>query len=145
MDFVPVFIGEKVLETGVYYPAGDGKTAAATRDDMAEAAANLLINADKHEYKAYNISNNQSFTFAGVAETIATITGKPVNYYSPSPEEYKQTLANAGVPEGYIGMFAAFGEAVKRNEFDTPGTDLETLLGRKPVSLNTYFQKVYRK
>lgn len=145
LNFVPVFIGDKVLETGVYYPAGEGKTAAATREDMAEAAANILISSDKHQNKSYNISNSATFTFTEVAETIATVTGKPVNYYSPSQEEYKQTLANAGVPEGYIEMFAAFGEAVKRNEFDTAGTDLETLLGRKPVWLKAYFQKVYGK
>jgi NAD(P)H dehydrogenase (quinone) len=42
MDFVPVFIGEKALGTGVYFPAANGKTAAATREDMAEAAANVL-------------------------------------------------------------------------------------------------------
>jgi NAD(P)H dehydrogenase (quinone) len=80
-----------------------------------------------------------------VAETLAAVSGKPVDYYSPSQEEYKKTLSNAGVPEGYIEMFSAFGEAVKSNEFDTPGSDLETILGRKPLSLKAYFQKVYSK
>jgi len=145
MDYVPVYIGEKVLETGVYFPAREGKTAAGKREDMAEVAANIVISPDEHANNSYNISGNTAFTFAEVAETISVITGKPLSYYSPSQEEYKQTLADAGVPEGYIGMFAAFGEAVKRNEFDTSGTDLETLLGRKPVSLKAFFQKVYGK
>jgi len=145
LEYVPVYIGEKVLETGVFFPAGEGKTAGATREEMAEVAANVLISPDKHENRAYNISNNESFTYAEVAETIASVSGKPVSYYSPSQEEYKQMLAGAGVPEGFITLLAAFGEAIKRNEFDTPGTDLETLLGKKPVSLKAFFQKVYGK
>jgi len=145
LEYVPVYIGEKVLETGVFFPAGEGKTAGATREEMAEVAANVLISPDKHENRAYNISNNESFTYAEVAETIASVSGKPVSYYSPSQEEYKQMLAGAGVPEGFITLLAAFGEAIKRNEFDTPGTDLETLLGRKPLSLKAFFQQVYSK
>ena len=70
MDFVPVFIGDKVLETGVYYPAGEGKAAVATREDMAEVAANILISSDIHENKSYNISNNVAYSFTEVAETI---------------------------------------------------------------------------
>lgn len=142
MDFVPVFIGEKVLETGVYFPAGTGKAAVATREDMAEAAANVLLT-EGHENKAYNLSNTEAWSFEEVAETLATLTGKSVNYYSPSQQEYRQALSDAGVPEGYVGMFAAFGEAVKREEFDTTSKDLENLLGRKPLSLEQYFQGIY--
>jgi NAD(P)H dehydrogenase (quinone) len=144
MDFVPVFIGEKVLETGVYFPAGSGKSAAATREEMAEAAANVLLS-DEHANKVYNISNTEAWSFGEVAETLSSITGKQVNYYSPSQQEYKETLSNAGVPAEYVGMFAAFGEAVKQNEFNKTSNGLELLLGRKPTSLKTYFQLVYGK
>ncbi len=142
MDFVPVFIGDNVLESGVYFPAGTGKAAVATREDMAEAAANVLLT-EGHENKIYNLSNTEAWSFEEVAETLANVTGKSVNYYSPSQQEYRQTLSGAGVPEGYVGMFAAFGEAVKQEEFDTISTDLENLLGRKPLSLEQYFQGVY--
>ncbi len=144
MDFIPVFIGEKVLETGVYYPAGDGKLAVALRAEMAEAAANVLLS-DGHENKAYNLSNTEAWSFAEVAQMISQASGKDVSYYSPSQEEYKATLTAAGVPGIYVDMFAAFGEAAKQNEFNIPGNDLATLLGRKPTSLNAYLKTIFGK
>ena len=55
-DGLPVFFGEKLLETGIYLPAGDGKGSFAIRHEMAEAAANVLVGKG-HENKVYNISN----------------------------------------------------------------------------------------
>ncbi len=145
MDFVPVFIGEKVLETGVYWPAGSTPGAYALREEMAEAAANVLSGTG-HEYQTYNISNTSTWTFQQVAETISKASGKTIGYISPSQEEYKAVLTQAGVPAQYIAMFAGFAEAIRLGEFDSAaGTDLEKLLGRKPTSLTDYLTSVYGK
>lgn len=143
MDFIPVFIGEKVLETGVYWPAGNTPGAYALREEMAEAAANVLTG-NGHENKEYNISNTRSWTFGEVAGAISTATGKTVGYSSPAQAEYRAALSQAGVPEPYIAMFAGFAEAIRIGEFDCAAdTDLDTLLGRKPTSLEDYLTKVY--
>ena len=142
MDFIPVFIGEKVLDTGVFWPAGETKSGVVLREDMAEAAANVLTS-EGHEGKEYAISNSENISFHDVAAQISEAAGKPVAYISPSQEVYKTTLTQAGVPAEYVGMFAAFAEAIKQGEFETSKTDLETLLGRKPVTLSQYLGKVY--
>ena len=145
MDFVPVFIGEKVLETGVYWPAGNTPGAYALREEMAEAAANVLTGSG-HESRTYNISNTSAWTFQQVAEIISKASGKTTGYISPSQEEYKAVLTNAGVPAHFIAMFAGFAEAIRMGEFDSAaGTDLEKLLGRKPTSLESYLGAVYSK
>lgn len=145
MDFVPVFIGEKVLETGVYWPAGNTPGAYALREEMAEAAANILTGSG-HENKTYNISNTSTWTFQQVADTISKASGKTIGYISPSQEEYKAVLTKAGVPGHFISMFAGFAEAIRLGEFDSAaGTDLEKLLGRKPTSLESYLSSVYGK
>lgn len=141
-DFIPVFIGEKVLETGVYWPSADGRLASATREDMAEAAANVLTGAG-HEGKEYVIANTENSSFADVAAILSKLSGKTVSYTSPSPEEYKAALTHAGVPEMYINMFAAFAEAIKQGEFESSKTDLELLLGRKPVSTAAYLETIF--
>lgn len=143
-DFIPVFIGEKVLKTGVYWPSGDGRLAAATREDMAEAAANVLTGTG-HEAKEYVIANTENISFRDVADILGKLTGKTVPFISPSPEEYKAALNSAGVPEMYITMFAAFAEAIKQGEFESSKTDLELLLGRKPVSTAAYLETIFAK
>ena len=145
MDFVPVFIGEKVLETGVYWPAGNTPGAYALREEMAEAAANVLTGSG-HENKTYNISNTSAWTFQQVADTISNASGKSIGYISPSQEEYKAVLTQAGIPAHFIAMFAGFAEAIRLGEFDSAaGTDLEKLLGRKPTSLESYLSSFYSK
>ncbi len=143
-DFIPVFIGEKVRDTGIFWPAGDGKAAFGVREDMAEAAANVLTS-EGHEGKEYIIANTENISFAEVAAVISRITGKTISYTSPSPAEYKSVLSVAGVPELYIDLFAAFAEAIKQGEFESSHTDLEKLLGRKPQSPAGFLQKVYAK
>lgn len=141
-DYIPVFIGEKALETGVYWPAGNAKLAVAAREDMAEAAANV-ITGNGHDGKEYIIANTEKITFNDVAEILGKIAGKPLPYISPTQQEYKAALTTAGVPEMYINMFAGFAEAIKQGEFDSNSTDLEVLLGRKPLSTAAFLQKFY--
>jgi NAD(P)H dehydrogenase (quinone) len=143
-DYVPIFIGEKVFDTGVYWPAGNAKGAFASRTDMAEAAANVLIT-NGHEGKEYSIANTENVTFQQVAAILSDIAGKNIPYTSPLPDEYKATLTAAGVPEMYVNMFAAFAEAIKQGEFDSNASDLEKLLGRKPQSIAEFLTQFYKK
>jgi NAD(P)H dehydrogenase (quinone) len=142
MDYVPMFLGEKVLETGVFWPAGNGKLAAVTREDMAEAAANVLTGSG-HENKSYHISAPENFSLGDVATILSEVSGKAVPYLDPLAEDYKKALQQAGVPAEYIGVFAGFAEATKQGEFDATSTDLEKLLGRKPLAINEFLQSVY--
>ena len=84
-DVVPMFVGEKVLETGVYLPAGDGKVPFATRENMAEAAA-VVLTTNGHGNKEYTIAGETAHSFKDIAQMLSDITGKDVPYTSPSPD-----------------------------------------------------------
>lgn len=142
-DFLPMMLGEQVLETGVYYPAKDGKAAFTLRDDMAEAAANILTS-EGHEGKEYIIASNVNLSFQDIADTLSEVAGKTVPYTSPDGEEYVKTLIGAGVPEEYAGMFAAFGQAFYEGEFEVTHTDLPTLLNREPASVKELLKATYK-
>ncbi len=143
MDFVPSFIGENVLESGVIYlPAGNGKVGAVLRSEMAEATANILTS-DQHAGKTYRLTNHQAFSYQEVAQLLSEITGKTINYISPTKDEYVQTLKGYGVPADYIGVFAGFAVAQANGELETVGSDMEQLLGRKPTSIHTFLNLIY--
>ncbi|RVT72832.1 SDR family oxidoreductase [Flavobacterium sufflavum] len=142
LDVLPMFLGEKVLEQGIFFPAGEGQAAYVSRNDLAEAAANVLISGE-HENKEYAMNNVENYSMKNVADALSEITNSTVNYASPSAEVYSDVLKNAGVPGEYIGMFVGFGEAIKQGEFHTESSDLEKLLGRKPASLSDFLKQVY--
>jgi len=143
MDFIPAFIGDKVIETGaIYLPASSGKVSTALRSEMAEAIANILA-ASGHENKIYKLTNTEAYTYSDVASYISEATGKEIQYISPSVEEYNQTLANAGVPTEYIGVFSGFATAQAQGDLETISSDLQNLIGRKPTSLKEFLKTVY--
>lgn len=143
LDILPWFFGDNVLETGVFLPAGETKAALTLRDDMAEAIANVLIT-DGHENQTYALSNLENVSMADLAKSLSDIVGKTIPYTNPSTQVYVETLTKANVPNEFIGMFAGFSEAIKQGEFETSKSDLETLLGRKPITAKQYLAKVYQ-
>lgn len=144
MDFVPAFIGETVLESGLLYiPAEDGKVSAVLRAEMAEATANILMS-QGHEGKTYFFSNTEAVSYHEVAQILSGIAKKPVNYISPSPQDYTQTMEKLGVPREVVGLFAGFAIAQAAGELELPSTDLTHLLGRNPTSLSDYLHQVYQ-
>ncbi len=142
LDFLPMFLGEKVLETGVFFPAGEGKVAFALRGEMAEAAANVLTG-EGHENKVYHVSNSQAVSFGEIAAILSSLTGRQVPYLNPSTATYIDALAGAGVPKESAGVFAGIGEAIKQGELAPPTAHLETLLGRKPTSIKEFLIQGY--
>jgi NAD(P)H dehydrogenase (quinone) len=141
-DGLPMFLGEKVAETGVYFPAGNGKAAFALRKDMAEATA-VILSGTGHENREYLFSNTECVSFADIAGMLSGIFGKSIGYANPSAEDFRNTLKKAGVPDILIGIQAGFGEAIRQGEFAATGNDLEKLLGRKPVSVKDCLTSIY--
>ncbi len=141
-DTIPMFAGEKVLETGIFFPAGDGKAAFALRNDMAEAAANILTS-EGHENRTYSFSNTENVSFQQNADILGELKGKDIQYISPDVKTYKDTLSKAGVPVEYAELFTGFGEAIQQGEFTSENTDLSKILGRKPLSLKEFLTQTY--
>lgn len=102
-----------------------------------------ILTGDGHENKTYDITHEETVTIGEVAGIIFEITGRPITYVSPAKEEYIKTLTEAGVPEGYAAVYAGFAEGFKQDEFDQTGSTMETLLGRKPISVRSYLETVY--
>lgn len=141
-ETIPMFVGENVLETGIYLPAGNGEVSFALRNEMGEATAKVL-NTGGHENKTYSLTNAETYSYQNVAQILSEISGKEINYFSPEVKDYTKTLTAAGVPKEYIDMFSGFALAISRSEFNTTSHDLEELLGRKPASLKEYLKTIY--
>lgn len=141
-DVIPVFIGDKVLEQGIFFPAGTGRVPFATRRDMAEAAANVL-SSEGHEGKEYAIAGDAQVGFADVAASLSKLSGKDIRYHAPDAKTYAETLAAAGVPPEFTGFTSAFAGAIAAGEFETTKNDLPQLLGRKPESVENFLKAAY--
>ncbi|MBC3542421.1 SDR family oxidoreductase [Rufibacter sediminis] len=143
-EMILAFIGEKVAETGtILFPAAGGKASWVLREELAEAAVNVLTT-EGHENRTYNLTHNASVGFEEIANYISEAVGQEIKYLSPKVEEFKAILEKAGVPELYIGMFVMWGTAVAEGMMDLEDTTLESLLGRKPTTVQQFIEQVYK-
>ncbi len=141
-EVIPVFLGEKVTETGVFFPAGEGKVAFASRKDLGEAAAKVLLG-DGHGNQTYRLTGAVAHSFEEVAHLLSQLSGKNVPYISPEPEVFVETLKQFGLPEHIIQMSLGFASGMKNNDFDKSYDTLEKLLDRKPTDLKDFLKEIY--
>ena len=63
MDMLPMFMGNKVLETKtIYLPSGNGRAAFTLRNDMAKVGVEILTTTG-HENKEYEISAEDNYSY----------------------------------------------------------------------------------
>jgi NAD(P)H dehydrogenase (quinone) len=141
-EVLPMFLGEKVTETGIFFPAGEGKVAFAARKDLGEATAKIILE-NGHESKVYNLTGPNAYSFEEIAGFLSELSQKNVGYISPEPEVFVETLKQFGLPEHIIQMSLGFASGMKNNDFDKSFDTLEKLLGRKPTDLKDSLKEFY--
>ena len=119
------------LEHGAFIgAAADGRIAAASRQDYAEAAAAVLTAKDDQAGKVYELAGDTAFTMAELAAATAKLSGKAIVYNELGEAAYKQALLGFGLPEPYAELYAhSDAGAAKGGLFDNSRT-LSRLIGR---------------
>jgi len=134
--YTEVFAGryaQAVAQGAVVHAGGEGRIAAATRTDLAEAAALALLHDDGPS--SVRELAGEAFTYADLAAAFAQVSGTPVAARAVSADELVAILTSVGVDAGGAGFAAALDSAIAEGAFDAPATDLAELLGRAPTTL----------
>lgn len=108
--------------------AQDGRIAAATRRDFAEAAAAVLTT-EGHVNKIYELAGDVPFTMTELAKGVADVAGKPVSYQDLPVADYTKALIGFGVPSAFAEVLADSDAGIARGELDDRSGDLKKLIG----------------
>lgn len=128
-DQLPVVLEQQTLVGS----AGLGRVSAATRADLATAAA-VVLDTDGHEGAVYELAG-QPVTLTEVAAAITEVTGRDVTYVDLPTERYAQVLVDAGVPEPFARVLADSDLGISRGDLHETSGDLRRLIGREPTTL----------
>jgi NAD(P)H dehydrogenase (quinone) len=109
--------------------AGDGPIASATRADYADAAIAVLTT-DGHEGRAYELSGDETWTYADLADTIGAAAGRPVSYRNLTPDEHRAALVDAGLPAEVAGFVVALEGNTADGLLGETSGELRRLIGR---------------
>lgn len=81
----------------IYLPMGDMRQAPVDTRDIAAVAVKTLTE-DGHAGRTYEITGPEALTYTEIAAQISAATGEQVTYVPISFEQFRQSLASAGLP-----------------------------------------------
>ena len=130
------------LETGAYgAPAGDAKITYIPRNDLAEAAAVVLANPQNHINATYDLTGAKAVTHTEIASYIAKATGKDITFANLPADVHVGILNSIGLPGHLVEALAGLYVGAKKGDYETVSDDFETLVGRKPQSVEDFIRK----
>jgi NAD(P)H dehydrogenase (quinone) len=119
---------------GVLPGLAENRAAFVARDDVAAAAAGILIG-DGHAGAIYNATGPERLSGADRAGLIAEITGRPLAFRVITEEQLRAGLTQAGLPAGAVNIVASIQASFAAGAFDIVTGDVERLGGRPPKPL----------
>jgi NAD(P)H dehydrogenase (quinone) len=121
--------------------AGQGRIAAATREDFA-AATVAVLTAEQPTPGIVELGGDEAWTLSDLAAAIAAETGRTVTYRDLSAEEHVRSLVAVGLPVGTAQFVAGLDQAIAQGALDTGSRALSGLTGRPTTTLAEYVHTV---
>ncbi|EKY3223822.1 SDR family oxidoreductase [Cronobacter dublinensis] len=133
------------LEHGVFIgSAGDGKIASASRQDYADAAANVLT-LDNQAGRVYELAGDEAWTLRDLTALLSETTGKNVVYQNLSEADFAAALAGAGLPEGFAKLLADSDIGASKGGLFDDSHQLSALIGRPTTPLAASLREMLEK
>jgi NAD(P)H dehydrogenase (quinone) len=123
-----------LAQGAVYGCAGEGRIAAATRADYAEAAA-YVMTSENQAGRVYELAGDTAFTLTELAAEISRQSGKHIGYVNLPEAEYKKVLMKAGLPEAVAALLADSDTGISKGGLFDDGRQLSKLISRPTTSL----------
>jgi NAD(P)H dehydrogenase (quinone) len=142
LESVNLYIGLNAPETGVRLPEGNGKFAASSRDDLAEAHS-IVLTEPGHENKTYSLSGDPAVSFPEVASILSEILGKKVPFIPISDQEFLDLKLADGLPDFVTRFVLRWVQGMGEGEWSEQSGDLEKLIGHKPRTVTEYLRETY--
>jgi uncharacterized protein YbjT (DUF2867 family) len=143
LDFLPMMVTPGGAIEG---PAGSGRAALVTRDDVAGACARLLADGG-HDGETHDITGPEAITLEEAAARMSAASGRAIVFRDQTVEEAYESRRVYGAPdwqvEAWVTTYTAIADGDVAEVTDTvprltghPATDLDTFLAGHPHALD---------
>jgi NAD(P)H dehydrogenase (quinone) len=118
-------------------PGGQGKVSWVGREEIAEAAANLL-GSDKPLLGTFPMTGPSAFSLDETAALLSSLTQRALRYEDEPVAAAREWRSKLGVPAWEVDTWVGSYEAIAAREFELVDPALSTILGRPASDLATY-------
>jgi NAD(P)H dehydrogenase (quinone) len=119
---------------GALVGISENRVAFVSRDDIAAAAAGILVS-DDHSGAIYNATGSRTYTGAERAALISEVLGKPLGFVVVPAEALRAGMIQAGLPEFVANAVVSIQTNFAAGALNIVTGDIEKLAGRAPKDL----------
>lgn len=134
LDFIPWLAAEGAIRG----PAGNGRLAPVSRDDIADTAAAVLLSAGDHDGQTYDLTGPSTISFQEAAEELSRVSGREITYIDETLEQAWESRRPSGRQDWEIEGWVSSYEAIARGEADIVTGVVPRLTGHPAMSLPDY-------
>lgn len=147
MNYYAESMAEEILSSlnmGVLAGLGPERVAYVSRNDVAAAAAGILIG-EGHAGAIYNATGSVVVTGEERAAMVAELAGKPIHFAILTPEQLRGGLVQASLPEAVIDAIVNIKTSFVEGAFDVVTSDVERLSGHVATPLRDVLAAALKK
>ncbi len=124
----------------IFLPAGAGRVAFIDTRDVAEVAANVLIDPADHQAQTYTLTGSEALSFDQVASILSDEINRAIAYQPASIPSYCLHLLRRKMPLEQIIVQTILHVGLRFGQAETIDDTLPKLLGHSSRSLRHYIQ-----
>lgn len=133
MQNLIIYSGTTINSQNAFYGTeGDGKISQIDIRDVAAVAVKTLTE-DEHVGKSYILTGPQALTNKEMAQILSEGLGREIRYINLPPEQLKDALLAAGVPEWSADALLDLQRLYREGKAAAVTQDVEQILGRNPI------------
>jgi len=137
VDVLPYWAGTDGVVRG---PAGDGRFAPVTRDDVADVAA-VVLTGGGYDGRSLDLTGPESITMAEVAAELTAASGRLITYDAETLDQAYASRAVYDAPEWMVAGWVTTYSAIALGELDVVSTTVADVTGHQPLSLRDYLAR----
>ncbi len=137
LDLLPVIPGPDGVIRG---PAGTGRLAPVSRDDVADALVSMLTQSD-HLGMTYELTGPESLSMTEVAAQLTEFTGAQVRFHNETLDEAYRSRAAFNAPDWEVAGWISTYTAIAAGELNIVTDHVERLAGHKPMGVSEFLSR----
>ncbi|MFD3688659.1 SDR family oxidoreductase [Nocardiopsis sp. NPDC058631] len=141
LDLLPSWVGDDGVVRG---PAGDGRVAWVSRDDVADVATAVLTDpatALASENTTYDVTGPEALSLGATVDKLGTLTGRSVRYVPETWEEALESRRTSRAPEWAVQGWASSYAAIAAGELDEVAPTVPKLTGHPAQSIEGFLRR----
>lgn len=131
----------------IFVPVAKAKTSFIDTRDIGAVAAHCLVE-DKHINQSYTLTGDEAIDYYEVTEILSNVLERKIDYKNPGLLQFRRETIRRGIKKEFANVMTMLYLLTRMGTAKKITTDLEKLLGRKPISFKQFVndhQKVWEK